>query len=151
MKKANFFKTGASLAALALAGCTSNGNHQINVPKSNLAECYSNLEKCARPGFDNFAAIGESYSGENAVNMAKLDVKTQIARYLFGSHIVSSTTSVKTLNGKSSGLPEEKGYTINTRQIRVIKGTLPRIIWESECVTDVNGNKCYVVGYIPNK
>ena len=63
MKKTNLFKTGATLAALVLAGCSA-GNVQNNVSRTetaNLArnhpavECSYSLSKCEKPGYVNIS------------------------------------------------------------------------------------------------
>ncbi len=144
--KTNLFATG--LVALALGACAGS-NAAVHQTKSKLEKCYSNLSVCAKNGYENFISSGEAYSKEDAVNMAKLEVKKQIAGYLFGTSMTSSTTSIRTSQGKSSEFPRINDYTETSTQIKVTKGTLPKIIWESECLTNTDGNKCYVVGYIP--
>ncbi len=148
--KTNLFATG--LVALALGACAGSNvpyKGQAIQTKSKLERCYSKPSLCAKSGHENFVSAGEAYSKEDAVNMAKLEVKKQIAGYLFGTSMTSSTTSVRTSQGKSSELPKINNYTETSTQIKVARGTLPRIIWEWECSESINGNKCHVVGYIP--
>lgn len=146
MKTSNLIATG--LAALALIG-RAGSNAVVPQAKSRIAECYFNPSICAKDGYDNFVSSGEGYSKQDAVDTAKLNIKKQIAQYLFGTSMTSSTTSTRTSQGKSSELPKINDYTETSTQIKVTEGTLPKIIWEWECQENTIGNKCYVVGYIP--
>ena len=146
MKTSNLFFSG--LAALALGACAGS-NVAVPQKKSLIQECYSSPSICARSGYENFVSSGEGYSKQDAVDMAKLNVKKQIAQYLFGSEMTISTNSVKTSSGKSSEIPRTNSYETSSIQVRTMKETLPKIIWDWECRENANGNKCYVVGYIP--
>ena len=148
----NKFKTGLiGLAALAAVGCAGNGEIAKPQPgKSLIARCTNQLDLCARKGYENFAAIGEGSTKQDAVDEARYDIRKQAAKYLFGSKITDSKTSIRTSVGKSSGQTQANDYEIKQTQVSVVKGTLPKIIWEYECTEDRNGNKCYVIGYIPN-
>ena len=145
MKTKNLIATG--LAALTLGACAGI-NAAVPQKRSPIVECHSNPSICARSGYENFVSTGEGNSKQDAVDLAKVGVKKQIAQYLFGSQLTSSTTSLRTSIGKSSELPKINDYTESSTQIKTAKGTLPKIVWEWECLPDVNGNKCYVVGYI---
>lgn len=147
MKTSNLFVTG--LTDLVLGACAGTNPTIAPQEKSKLEKCYSNLSACERGGYENFVSTSEAYSKQDAVDMAKLNVKMQMAKYLFGTLMTSSTTSTRTSIGKSSELPRINDYTESSTQIKVTKGTLPKIIWEWECLTNTDGNKCYVVGYIP--
>lgn len=146
MKTSNLFVTG--LVALTLGSCAGS-NAVVPQTKSQIAECYSKPSICARDGYENFISAGEAYSKQDAVDMAKLNVKKQMAQYLFGTSMTSSTTSIRTSAGRSSELPRTNDYTESSTQIKVAEGTLPRITWKWECLENADGNKCYVVGYIP--
>ncbi len=151
MKTANLFKTGATLAALVLTGCA--GNPQLARPVETenglIARCANKLDLCVKSGYDNFVAIGEGSTKQDAVNMAKQDIVRQIARYLHGSKIVNSQTSIRTSVGKSSELPKTDNYTTTHTEIRATRGKIPKIIWEWECSLQGNGYRCPSVGYIP--
>src|SRR3989304_7215909 len=146
----NTFKTGLiGLAALA-ASCSGNGEGvKPQTKESLIVRCANNLSLCARKGYENFAAIGEGETKQNAFDDARYDITKQVARYLHGTEIVDSQTSVRTSVGKASELPQTNDYEIKQTQFRVTRGKIPKILWESECFENGNGSKCYVVGYIP--
>ena len=147
----NKFKTGLiGLAALAAVGCAGNGEIAKPQPgKSLIARCTNQLDLCARKGYENFAAIGEGSTKQDAVDEARYDIRKQAAKYLFGSQITDSKILVRTSVGKSSEPQETNDYEIKQTQVSVAKGTLPKVLWEFECTANGNGNKCYVIGYIP--
>ena len=147
----NTFKTGLIGLATLVASCAGNGNIGVQPqPKESLiARCTDNLSLCSKPGYENFAAIGEGETKQNAFDDARYDITKQVARYLHGTEIVDSQTSVRTSVGKASELPQTNDYEIKQTQFRVTRGKIPKILWESECFENGNGSKCYVVGYIP--
>ena len=145
------FKKGLiGLAGLLATSCA--GNQEVVKPKTNgglISRCVNQLDLCARQGYENFAAIGEGSTKQDAFNIARNSIKRQVLSYLYGTEIIDSSTSIKTSVGRASGTPKTNDYTIKHTEVRVAKGTLPKILWEYECSTDSNGNKCYVIGYIP--
>jgi len=147
----NTFKTGLIGLATLVASCAGNGNIGVQPqPKESLiARCTDNLSLCSKPGYENFAAIGEGGTRQDAFDSARYDITRQVARYLHGSHVIDSQISVRTSVGKSSEPQETNDYEIKQTQVRVTKGKIPKILWESECFEDGNGSKCSVVGYIP--
>ena len=132
-----------------LAACAGNPQPKEPAESGLIAKCANKLSLCARPGYENFAAIGEGSTKQDAYDSARWDIRKQIANYLFGSRIIDSQTSVTSSVGKSSGLPKTDRYEKKSTQVRVMGGTLPEILWKYECSANSEGNKCYVVGYIP--
>lgn len=143
---------GIGAGALTLTGCA--GSNQIQTsqrerPKSLIEQCVNKLDLCAREGYDNFAAIGEGNTKQMAFNVARRDITMQIARYLHGSQITDSQTTITTSFGRASEIPQTGNYKIRNTKTRVTQGKIPKINWEYECSTDSNKSKCYVIGYIP--